>query len=56
MLDIEDKLFKISRAMVVGRSLSTQPFTGTFSLRNKKMPLGVPILICGESWCKSDIW
>ena len=44
--------------MVVGGSLltSTQPCTGTFSLRNKKMPLGVLFLICGATCCKSDIW
>ena len=27
----------------------------TFSLRNKKMPHWVPILIFGKIWCKSDI-
>ena len=26
-----------------------------FSLRNEKMSHGVPILICGKTWCKSDI-
>ena len=41
MLDTEPgaKLFTKSKAMVVGGSLPiiTQLFTGTFSLRNKKM-------------------
>ena len=52
------KLFKKSKAMVVGGSLpiSTQPFTGTFSLWNEKMSLCILISICGETWCKSDIW
>ena len=58
MLDTEAKLFKKSKAMVVGRPLpmSTQPFTGTLSLGKKKMPTAVLILICGETWCKSGIW
>ena len=40
MQDTEVKFFKKSTAMSVGRplSMSTQPFTGTFSSRNKKMP------------------
>ena len=51
MLDTVVKLFKKSKAMVVGRLLpmSTKPFTGTFSLRKKKMPLAVLILIGCET-------
>ena len=58
MLDKEAKLFKKSKAMSVGRPLpmSTQPFTGTFSFRNKKNATWGTNLNLGETWCKSDIW
>ena len=55
VLDTEAKLFKKSKAMIVGRPLliSAQPFTGTF---DNAICTGVLILISGETWWKLDIW
>ena len=56
MLDTEAKLFKKTKATSGVRPLpmSAQQFNGAFSLRKKKMPRVVLILICGEIWCKSS--